>query len=479
MCFYLLGVPIWLSVQVSAPIVLTGTWLNQNREAGSVTQVVVRQEQNRTLVHAWGACQPVDCDWGEVEAESWNGILTPIWKHGFATNRMQLVPQPDGRLLVVTKSEFHDQSGRTDPGAAEFFQREDLRTADAEDLAAKAVLRRVAETYLKLADARLEMTRTVDRTTSKSSARTVMNAVLLVAQPHKYRFEATGGSEPLILIADGRTLWRVYPRENEYTRVPQGDLPYFLSPLAEYALLDRSRGSARVTGHESIFGASCSVVRIEREHKVVQTLWIDDSTYLIRKETREEPPEGSPDGSTSYNRESLWTTLTIGGPVNPALLTYNPNGTQAKERTQLQRQAPVSMRERPAPDFVLRDLDSREVRLSELRGKVVLLDFWATWCGPCRAAFPMIELLHRSFKEKGLVVYGIDDEPPQIAREFLKKYGYLAPSLVDANRDAATKYNVGGIPTTVLIDREGRVAFYEVGPSYEQLRDALRSAGIW
>ena len=478
MWFCLLGVPVWLLAQVSSPTVLAGSWLNQNGETGNLTQLVIRQEQSGTFVHAWGACHPVDCDWGEVEAKYSNGFLRPTWNHGFAITRMQLVPQSDGRLLVVTKKEFHDQSGRVFPREDfELFYREDLKTADAEALTAKALLKRVAETYLMLADARLEMTQTVDRTTSKSRVRTVRSVELLVAQPHKYRLEATGGIEPEIIIADGRTFWRVYPQTNLEYREPQGDLPYFRSPLAEYALLDKSRGSARVTGYESIFGASCSVVRIERERKVVQTLWIDDSTYLVRKETIEQAPEGSLDGA-SYHHESLWTMLKTGEPLSPSLFTYNPTGTQ-QERTPLQPPAPVSMREQPAPDFVLQDLDSREVRLSELRGKVVLLDFWATWCGPCRAAFPMIELIHRSFRGKGLVVYGINDEPPQLALEFLKKYGYSAPSLVDANRDAATKYNVRGIPTTVLIDREGKVAFYQVGASYEQIRDALRAADIW
>jgi thiol-disulfide isomerase/thioredoxin/outer membrane lipoprotein-sorting protein len=381
-------------------------------------------------------------------------------------------------LLVTPKTEYQDQSGRTNPGKAEFFQRENLATAEPEDMAARAVLKRVTEAYLGLANARLEMTQTVDRSTSKSGARTILHSVLLIAQPHKFRLENSGGGEPGILIADGRTLWQLYPQTNEFTSMPQGDQPFARSPLAQYALLEKMRGFAKVTGHESLFGTDCSVVRIERERKVVQTLWIDNSTSLVRKETSEEPSEGYSDGA-SFKRETLWTTLKTGAPESPALFTYDPAGTGAKSRTQLRLEAPVSMKNQPAPDFALRDLDNREVRLSELRGKVVLLDFWATWCGPCRAAFPMMESLHRSFQEKGLVVLGIDDEPPQIARAFLRQNGYLAPSLVDANQDAATKYRVGGIPTTVLIDREGKVVYYGLGISNEQLQTALRSVGIW
>jgi thiol-disulfide isomerase/thioredoxin len=80
--------------------------------------------------------------------------------------------------------------------------------------------------------------------------------------------------------------------------------------------------------------------------------------------------------------------------------------------------------------------------LRELRGKVVLLDFWATWCGPCREALPMIELFHRGLQGKGLVVYGVDDEPATVAREFLERGGYTLPSLVDAKGEAARAFRV-------------------------------------
>jgi thiol-disulfide isomerase/thioredoxin len=133
---------------------------------------------------------------------------------------------------------------------------------------------------------------------------------------------------------------------------------------------------------------------------------------------------------------------------------------------------------KPAPDFILRDLDGREVHLSELRGKPVLLDFWATWCGYCREALPSVELMHRSLKDR-LAVFGVDDEAPEVAREYLQKFGYTLPSLVDPNDRVVNMFHLGGWPTTILIDREGKIVFYEVGFESEKLRDALRSAGIW
>ena len=132
----------------------------------------------------------------------------------------------------------------------------------------------------------------------------------------------------------------------------------------------------------------------------------------------------------------------------------------------------------PAPDFSLKDSDGKVVHLSDYRGKVVLLDFWATWCGYCREALPSIELLHRGLKDK-VAVFGIDDEAADVARDYLQKFGYTLPTLIDLKDTAVNLYHLDGWPTTVLIDSEGKIAFYEVGFEAEKLRDALRKVGVW
>ena len=109
----------------------------------------------------------------------------------------------------------------------------------------------------------------------------------------------------------------------------------------------------------------------------------------------------------------------------------------------------------------------------------MLLDFWGVWCGYCREALPMIELLHRSLKDKGLAVYGIGSDQPEIAREYLRKYGYTMPSLANPRDETVNRYHVQARPTTVLINREGKVSYYEVGHEPEKLRDAIRALGLW
>ncbi len=444
---------------------ITGSWLNDNTQGG-ITQVVVRQEKGRTLVHAWGSCTPSDCDWGETAAEQWNGTMLASWDHGFAIARMQLVPQPDGRLLVVHRTEFRDGSGRTDNGSANFFSREKARSESPETVKARELVRRVAEAYRNLPASRFEFTETVLRTSEQTERRSQARVTVLFSPPNKWRRETTGGREPETEIADGKTRWTVYPQTNEYRSTGQGAA---VQPL-NYASIDQGRNPPAIVGTEQVNGVECMVVRLDLGREVTEDLWIDNVTHLVRKDLTNEP---------GGRRELVFSVVHLGERFLPDVFTYAPESSRAVNRTQASRQAPETMVGKPAPDIALSDLAGREVRLADLRGKVVLLDFWATWCGYCREALPMIEMYHRGLGSKGLVVFGVDDEAAETARAYLQRFGYTLPSLVDANGEAVRRFRVEGWPTTVLIDRDGKVVFYASGAGPEQLRDAIRSAGVW
>jgi thiol-disulfide isomerase/thioredoxin len=131
--------------------------------------------------------------------------------------------------------------------------------------------------------------------------------------------------------------------------------------------------------------------------------------------------------------------------VDDQLFSFDPEKVQAKSRSELQQRALVKSVGSPAPDFSLLDLEDKEVKLSQLKGKAVLLNFWASWCVPCRSEMPSIELLHREFKDKGLVVLGIDDEEAPTQTTFLEKFGFSFPSLIEPRKQASNLYSVGGI----------------------------------
>lgn len=117
-----------------------------------------------------------------------------------------------------------------------------------------------------------------------------------------------------------------------------------------------------------------------------------------------------------------------------------------------------------APDFTLKTLQDEQVTLSALKGKVILLDFWATWCGPCKESIPHLVQIYKDFKTKGFEVIGLsmDRGDERVVRNFVKTMDIPYPVLI-APDEVAKKYGVTGLPTTFLIDREGRIREKIVG----------------
>lgn len=113
---------------------------------------------------------------------------------------------------------------------------------------------------------------------------------------------------------------------------------------------------------------------------------------------------------------------------------------------------------RRAADFTLTDIQGKSWTLSSLRGKVVLVNFWATWCPPCRKEMPDIETLYNRFKDQGLVVLAISDETPEKVNPFIAQHGFTFPVLLDPGRKVNTMFNIQGIPNSFIYDRQGHLA---------------------
>jgi peroxiredoxin len=132
----------------------------------------------------------------------------------------------------------------------------------------------------------------------------------------------------------------------------------------------------------------------------------------------------------------------------------------------------------PAPDFALRSIGGENVRLSEHLGQVVLINFWATWCGPCRQEMPLLDALYQKYQRAGLVLLGVNlDEERADAAEMAQTLKVSYPILFDERKDVSRAYQVGTMPLTVLIDREGVVRYVSEGykPGYEKrYTDKLR-----
>lgn len=133
-----------------------------------------------------------------------------------------------------------------------------------------------------------------------------------------------------------------------------------------------------------------------------------------------------------------------------------------------------------APDFRLRTFDGGVVALSDFRGKLVVLNFWASWCTPCRQEMPILERVWKEFRDQGLVVLGIDvldDEGDAAA--FLKALAITYPNVFDPDQTRMRLYRVAALPTTILIDRNQRqrgrfVGGYLGEAGYNELREQVR-----
>jgi peroxiredoxin len=117
-----------------------------------------------------------------------------------------------------------------------------------------------------------------------------------------------------------------------------------------------------------------------------------------------------------------------------------------------------------APDFTLRSADGRNVRLDELRGQVVLVNFWATWCGPCREEMPRLNVLYEKYRKSGFVLLGVNvDDDPKTALATAAKLNVSFPVLLDTDKKVSKLYDLNTMPSTIVIDRDGKMRFLHRG----------------
>jgi len=135
-----------------------------------------------------------------------------------------------------------------------------------------------------------------------------------------------------------------------------------------------------------------------------------------------------------------------------------------------------------APDFALKSSSGENMRLSEFRGDVVMINFWATWCGPCRQEMPLLDELYTRYERVGFNLLGVNiDDDSRRAMQMIEELGVNFPVLFDARKEVSKLYEVEAMPVTVLVDRDGNVRYVHHGykPGYEekyldQVRSLLR-----
>jgi peroxiredoxin len=161
---------------------------------------------------------------------------------------------------------------------------------------------------------------------------------------------------------------------------------------------------------------------------------------------------------------SVVATSSSDTPARPSALSEPPPATGGINRGEL------------APDFELATLDGSKVRLSDFRGRPVILNFWASWCQPCRAEFPELRDAYRTSKDKGLVVLGIVswNDIESDARDFVRQQRATWPMPVDSSKTVEEAYSVPYLPQTLFVGRDGKVQLRV----YAQLTKSVLDQGL-
>lgn len=340
------------------------------------------------------------------------------------------------------------------------------------------------------------------------------------ARPAQFRTEMQNPAMASLLVSDGDTLTISAPSLHQYMRQPAPSLlpgggneglARQIDPLREYVRMAATATSVRELGRDTVETADGAIptVRLEvttppdtaARNLVMhpRVLWVDPITsQVLRDSVRTDVahPQLGPVTSLQTTRQVRFSTAR----PEDSIFQFIP---REGDRQVSQLGAPSAARSEldgtPAPGFSLQRLPSatvtakprtararaaaaaaQTVNLSALKGQVVVLDFWATWCGPCRRWMPIVDRASAEFSKKGLKVFAVNlRETDEQVRAFIQKTNVSVPVLMDRDGSVGAAYGASSIPLTVVIGRDGKVVRTLLGAHPEEdLREALREAGI-
>jgi thiol-disulfide isomerase/thioredoxin len=328
----------------------------------------------------------------------------------------------------------------------------------------------------------------------------------IVGSANHYRFERRGDFGTAVQVSDGQTEWIYYAPLNQYVQQPApragpsevvsrdaiglSRLRQAQSHMKNFAYVRGMVRTATFVPEQTIEVAgksmTCIVITTEGAMPDAQnptairfTFWIDKHTKLIRKSTQRSEGELTAEPGAHYSGvdERLYQVAELDVSNFPQdTFSFAPprSAILVKEFEDKQTQELAKLVGKPAPALTLKESGGKEVTLQSFAGKPVLLDFWATWCVPCRESLPALEKLYQENGAKGLVLLSLDedDDNPQKATEFWAMHKEPWPNF-HAGKEIREKFPAHGIPYFVLLDSSGKVTFSQAGLDEDSLRTAV------
>jgi len=346
---------------------------------------------------------------------------------------------------------------------------------------ADAILKAVAEKHKTIeqctGDYVIAVFTRVGRKTSMRQARLVFR----LTKPNKLRAEVTSGDRHFSIVCDGQKVWTHYRESNKYmvedapldihglfvrpmyAKLLEGMSRAITAPFAldPYAALVRNVQSAELVGLENFGKREAHHLLLRFKGNEEMNLWVDRETAsILRARLGPEPGKGT---ITVYAQA-------LPPSANPEVIAL-PAGyafvapADARRANDKNEFLQVELPGTPLHDFELNGLRKEQKwRLSELKGQVVALDFWATWCPPCRAELPKLQEIYQAHKDEGFLLLAINmmEDRGEVSR-FLEAHKLSVPVAMDADGEVAGTYDVRGLPTLLLIDKAGRLRHTHVG----------------
>lgn len=368
---------------------------------------------------------------------------------------------------------------------------------------ADSLLTRVGDFYRGAKSARVEIrTEVVQAIPGNLPSTQNIKATLAVARPNLLALQLADSPEgELTLISDGKTVWTYLPALKQFTvdDAPESlegllrdhdlltEITAMMGPITEL-FRDQPRENIlkgvtllATAGSDKFDGADCEKLRGEQED-MDWTAWIESGAKPTLRKFTFSPLKGMRATAPAEAKEKLKgakldVTVTYGDwqfdeALPAGTFAFQPPegakkvaefGPAGDEPTTAE--SADALKGKPAPDFSLSLLDGAKMQLASHKGKeVVILDFWATWCGPCVRALPILSDVSSAFRDKGVVFYAVNQqEEADAVKKFLESRKLSVTVAMDAKADVAKLYRVTGIPQTVIIDKEGNVAAVHVG----------------